>query len=85
MLQEFLLENNCYKQKLAPQEEEIVPMSERIKQFIDDYGFFALLIILIIALMLSVMPRKKNHRSWRLNLQRREVLMLMKLKKNCLL
>jgi len=26
------------KQKLAPQEEEIVPMSERIKQFIDDYG-----------------------------------------------
>ncbi|ABN51703.1 MAG TPA: flagellar M-ring protein FliF [Hungateiclostridium thermocellum] len=48
------------KQKLAPQEEEIVPMSERIKQFIDDYGFFALLIILIIALMLSVMPRKKK-------------------------
>ncbi|HOM03251.1 MAG TPA: hypothetical protein PLH43_10535 [Acetivibrio sp.] len=48
------------KQKLAPQEVEVVAASDRIKQFIDDYGFFALMIILIIALMLSVMPRKKK-------------------------
>lgn len=46
------------KQKLAPQEVEVVPVGEKIKQLFEDYGFFALLIILIIALMLSVRPKK---------------------------
>ncbi|HHV29864.1 flagellar basal-body MS-ring/collar protein FliF [Acetivibrio mesophilus] len=48
------------KQKLAPKEEEVTPVADRIKELFDNYGFFALLTILIIALMISVMPKKKK-------------------------
>lgn len=47
------------KYKLAPPEEIIEPMADRIKKIIDDYGFFALMLVLIIGLMVSVIPRKK--------------------------
>lgn len=47
------------KQKLAPAEEYVVSAWEKIKEFLDDYGFFILMILLTVALMLAVIPRKK--------------------------
>lgn len=51
------------KQKLAPAEEDVVSAWERIKEFLDNYGFFILMILLIVALMIAVIPRKGNQQS----------------------
>jgi flagellar M-ring protein FliF len=51
------------KQKLAPAEEIVVSAWERIKEFLDNYGFFVLMILLIVALMIAVIPRKENQQA----------------------
>ncbi|TYQ13156.1 UNVERIFIED_CONTAM: flagellar M-ring protein FliF [Acetivibrio alkalicellulosi] len=48
------------KYPLAPIEEIIEPLSERIKRFVDTYGFFIIMILLIISLMIAVMVKKKE-------------------------
>ena len=48
------------KYPLAPEEEIIEAWGDRLKRFIDTYGFFILMILLIIALMIGVMPRRKE-------------------------
>lgn len=48
------------KYKLAPEEVYEEPLSEKIKQYLDTYGYFALMLILIIAMFIAVLPRKKK-------------------------
>ena len=48
------------KYPLAPEEVVVEAWGDRIKRFIDTYGFFILMILLIIALMIAVMPRRKE-------------------------
>lgn len=48
------------KYPLAPEEEVIEAWGDKIKRFIDTYGFFILMILLIISLMIAVMPRRKE-------------------------
>lgn len=48
------------KYPLAPPEEITVPLADRIKEIVDTYGFFALMLLLIIGLMISVLPRRKE-------------------------
>jgi flagellar M-ring protein FliF len=45
--------------KLAPQEVVKTPLNQTIKDIINNYGFFAIMLILIVALMISAIPRKK--------------------------
>ncbi|MCR4434502.1 MAG: flagellar basal-body MS-ring/collar protein FliF [Clostridiales bacterium] len=47
------------KYKLAPAEAVNIPLSDRIKNLINDYGFFALILLLIVGLMLAMLPRRK--------------------------
>lgn len=47
------------KYKLAPIEVEVVSLPDTIRQYVNDYGFFALLLLLIIGLMISMFPRRK--------------------------
>ncbi len=49
------------KLKLAPTEVIEKTLSETIKQLITDYGFFALMLVLIITLLIAGVPRKKGH------------------------
>lgn len=48
------------KYKLAPEEVYEEPLSDKIQHYIDTYGYFALMLILIIGLMIAVIPRKKK-------------------------
>ncbi|NLD45626.1 MAG: flagellar M-ring protein FliF [Clostridiaceae bacterium] len=48
------------KYPLAPLEEITIPVAERIRELVDSYGFFALMLMLIIGLMVSVLPRRKK-------------------------
>jgi flagellar M-ring protein FliF len=48
------------KQKLAPTEKDVTSAWENIKAFLDDYGFFILMLLLTIGLMLALIPRKKK-------------------------
>jgi len=48
------------KYKLAPEEVQVEPLSDKIKQYVEDYGYFALMLILIIAMFIAVLPRKKK-------------------------
>ena len=47
------------KYKIAPPDLVKVPLSETIKNLVDTYGFFALMLLLIIGLTIMAMPRKK--------------------------
>lgn len=51
------------KYKLAPEEVTQVAMSDKIKEYVDNYGYFALMLILIIAMFIAVLPRKKKENS----------------------
>lgn len=48
------------KYKLAPEEVYEESLSEKIQQYIDNYGYFALMLILIIGLLIAVIPRRKK-------------------------
>jgi len=48
------------KYKLAPKEVYEESLSEKIQHYIDTYGYFALMLILIIGLLIAVIPRKKK-------------------------
>lgn len=47
------------KLKLAPMETVEKPASEKIKEIIEDYGLFAVMLLLIVGLMVLTIPRKK--------------------------
>lgn len=49
------------KYPLAPIEVTPVPVAEMMRELMDTYGFFALMLILIIGLMVAVLPRKKKN------------------------
>lgn len=48
------------KYKLAPVEESKEAVADKIKEYIDAYGYFALMLMLIVGLMIAVIPRKKK-------------------------
>ena len=48
------------KLKIAPPEVQIEPVSEKVRKLFDTYGFFALMVLLIIGLMIAAIPRKKT-------------------------
>lgn len=48
------------KYKLAPEEIYEEPLADKIQQYIDNYGYFALMLILVIGLLIAVIPRKKK-------------------------
>jgi flagellar M-ring protein FliF len=48
------------KMKLAAPEVVQTTLNDRIKQMVSDYGFFALMLFLIIGLLIAGMPRKKK-------------------------
>jgi len=48
------------KLKVAPQEVEELTSAERFRQLFRDYGFFVLMLILIIGLLIIGLPRKKQ-------------------------
>ncbi|OPZ86273.1 MAG: flagellar MS-ring protein [Firmicutes bacterium ADurb.Bin419] len=48
------------KYKLAPEEVYEEPLSDKIQEYIDNYGYFALMLTLIIGLLIAVIPRKKK-------------------------
>lgn len=48
------------KYKVAPKEEIQEPIGDKIKQLIDEYGFFALMLLLVIGLMIAMIPKKKK-------------------------
>lgn len=48
------------KYKMAPEVVEQKPISETVKELVSTYGFFALILLLFIGLMIVAMPRKKN-------------------------
>lgn len=48
------------KYPLAPEEQAIEAWADRIKGFVDTYGFFILMILLIIALAIAVIPRERQ-------------------------
>jgi flagellar M-ring protein FliF len=48
------------KYPLAPIEDIAEPITDRIKELVDTYGFFVLMLILIIGLMFAVRPRKRE-------------------------
>lgn len=48
------------KYKLAPEEVQEELLSDKIRQYLDNYGFLALMFILIIGLLIAVLPRKKK-------------------------
>jgi flagellar M-ring protein FliF len=48
------------KMKLAPPEVVQISLNDRIKQLITDYGFFALMLLLIFGLLIVGMPRRKK-------------------------
>ncbi len=49
------------KYKLAPEEVYEEPLSDKIQYYIDTYGYFALMLILIIGMLIAVIPRKKKN------------------------
>lgn len=49
------------KLKMAPQEVIEKTTAELISELVRDYGFFALMLVLIIALLIAGIPRKKEH------------------------
>ena len=51
------------KYKLAPEEVYEEPLSDKIQEYIDNYGYFALMLTLIIGLLIAVIPRKKKESS----------------------
>jgi flagellar M-ring protein FliF len=48
------------KMKMAQPEVVQIPLNDKIKQLIADYGFFALMLMLIIGLLIVGMPRRKK-------------------------
>jgi len=48
------------KFKLAPEEVYEESLSDKIRQYLDSYGYFALMILLIISLLIAVLPRRKK-------------------------
>ncbi len=48
------------KYKLAPEEIVTKPMTDTIKELVSAYGFFALILLLIIGLLIAAIPRKKR-------------------------
>jgi len=48
------------KYKLAPLEVVEESTADRIRRLVDDYGFFALMLVLIAALLIAALPRKRN-------------------------
>ncbi len=48
------------KFKIAPTETTQTQMSDRIRQFINDYGMFAIMLLLIIGLAIAAIPRRKK-------------------------
>lgn len=48
------------KMKLAPPETIVITTGERINEIVREYGFFALMLILIIGLLIVGMPKKKD-------------------------
>lgn len=54
------------KYPLAPEEQPIEAWADRAKRFVDTYGFFILMILLIIALMIAVMPKGKQEKDMEL-------------------
>lgn len=48
------------KYKLAPEEVYEEPLSDKIQHYIDTYGYFALMLVLIIGMLIAVIPRKKK-------------------------
>jgi flagellar M-ring protein FliF len=49
---------SVYKYKIAPQEEAKIPTSHKIRELIEQYGFFVMLLVLVIGLLIAVAPRK---------------------------
>ncbi|MDP4179488.1 MAG: flagellar basal-body MS-ring/collar protein FliF [Bacillota bacterium] len=48
------------KYKMAPETVETKSLSDTIKELVNAYGFFALILLLIIGLMIALIPRKKK-------------------------
>lgn len=48
------------KYKLAPEEVVTKPIADTIKELVSAYGFFALMLLLVIGLLIAAMPRKKR-------------------------
>ncbi len=48
------------KYKLAPLEVVEESTADRIRRLVDDYGFFALMLVLIAALLIAALPRKRK-------------------------
>ena len=46
--------------KMAQPEVVQIPLNDKIKQLITDYGFFALMLLLILGLLIVGMPRRKK-------------------------
>ncbi len=50
------------KYKMAPEVVEQKPISETIKELVNTYGFFALILLLIIGLLIAAIPRRKREK-----------------------
>lgn len=79
------------KYKLAPEEVYTEPLSDKIQQYIEDYGYFALMLMLIIGLLIAVIPRKRRkQQQWEkcfhrnLQLQADRSLLFLRMKNLCL-
>jgi flagellar M-ring protein FliF len=49
---------SVYKYKIAPQEEVKVPTSQIVRELFEQYGFFVMLLVLVIVLLIAIAPRK---------------------------
>lgn len=47
-----------HRYKTAPREEVSIPVSRRIKDILEQYGFIAMLLVMIVGLIIAIMPRK---------------------------
>ena len=49
-----------HKYKTAPMEEVSIPVSHRIRDILEQYGFIAMLLVMIVGLIIAIGPRKER-------------------------
>ncbi len=51
-----------YKYKIAPPEEVRIPASQKIRDLFENYGFFAMMLVLVIGLLIAVIPGRTGEK-----------------------